>query len=458
MTGTSRREFLRCCAAALGGAALGGLNLVNEALAAGPGSFSEYRALVCVFLYGGNDSFNMLVPTSSSEYAQYLDARAALAVPQQDLLPITPTTPQTGSYGFNPACSELRDLFDQNRLAVLANVGPLIVPTTRADWQAKSVPLPPQLFSHSDQQEHWQTTLPGLNQKIGWAGRVAEQLSSVNGSSSISMNISIDGFNVLQRGTMGLPFNVGRNGIESLTGINTSNTRNSRRMDAFLELLNESLASTSNHLFEREFARVQQETRENAVLLSDALENQPALQTSFPADNRLAEQLEMVARLISIRDVVGAKRQIFFVGMGGWDTHGNQQGRHPGLLSQLSQGLSAFAEALTELSVSDAVTTFTNSDFGRTLTSNGDGTDHGWGGHSLVLGGCVAGGDIYGTMPTLEIGGPDDTRSGRLIPTTSVDQYAATLAKWYGCDSGQLASIFPNLANFSTPDLGFMTP
>ncbi len=351
-------------------------------------------------------------------------------------------------------------MFGQQRLAVIANVGPLVVPTTRADWQNKSVPLPPRLFSHSDQQEHWQTVsdlVASQNTKVGWAGRTAEELSSVNPSSTISMNISIDGFNTLQRGTIGLPFNIGRNGMEKLRGIDQNNSTNARRMQAFLDLLADDIADSGSHAFVKEFARVQQSTRENAVEITEALDNATPLQTVFPS-GRLGEQLEMVARLIGIRDTIGAKRQIFFVGMGGWDTHGNQAGRHPGLLSTLSQGLSAFDQAMVELAVHDKVTTFTNSDFGRTLTSNGDGTDHGWGGHALVMGGCVAGGDIYGTMPVLEIGGPDDTRSGRLIPSTSVDQYAGTLAKWYGCSDPQLASIFPNLSNFSTTDIGFMQP
>ncbi len=453
-----RRELLRRCAcAAVGGAglsALGRLELL-QAAAAAQGPYTDYKALVCVFLFGGNDSFNMVVPRDGTPYADYAAARQALAVPAANLVPISPQNPLPSGYGFHPSCPELASLFESGRLAVIANAGTLIQPVTRAEYLARSVPLPPQLFSHNDQQLQWQTSRPGVRgDSTGWCGRVADVMDAAGLVQDVSVNISLNGQNIQQTGRSTLAYTVNSNGIVRLRGIDASNARNAARQQAFEALL----AAPPDHALAREFARIQRRAVDTAQRLVDALDAQTPLQTQFPDQSSVAAQLSMVARLIGVRSALGLARQVFFVGMGGWDTHGEQAVRHPALLGQLSQALSAFNSALVELGVDTQVVTFTASDFGRTLTSNGDGSDHGWGGHYLVMGQPVLGRRIYGQAPSLEIGGPDDTRGGRLIPTTAVDEYASKLAAWFGVTAGELPTVFPNFGNFDAgrTDLGFL--
>lgn len=446
-----RREFLRRCAClSLGGTSLGTtLFSLHEASAQ---SAPDYKALVCVFLFGGNDAFNMVVPRSGAEFNLYAASRQNLAIPSGSLLALNPTAPVAGGgdYGLNPACPELVSLFESGRLAFLGNVGSLVAPTTRAEYLARSVPLPPQLFSHNDQQLQWQTSRPGVRESTGWCGRMADALTASTTGQQLAINVSVAGANVLQAGRTTVPYTMSSSGVVRLRGIDDQNAANRRRQTAFLELLNQ----TVDHPLARELARVQQRGIDNAERLTAALEA-VTLQTTFPQGG-FGAQMAMVARVIGARTALSARRQVFFVSLGGWDTHGEQAVRHPQLLGQLSQGLSAFWQALSELQAQDLVTTFTASDFGRTLTSNGDGTDHGWGSHQLIMGGAVNGRRIYGTMPRLEIGGPDDTRGGRLIPTTAVDQYGATLARWMGLSDTDLATVFPNLGRFASADLGFM--
>lgn len=453
-----RRQFLKVSALGLTGAALsgpGGIN-ISRAFAFGPlasqHTFSDYKALVCVFLFGGNDSFNNVVPSSNAEYNVYAQSRQNLAIPQSVLLPVNPVTPDGASYGFHPAMTEMRDLFESGHLAVIANVGPLIEPVTKESYEAQSVGLPPQLFSHNDQQQQWQAA-DQLDQleKTGWAGRMADLLASANANRDLSMNITTFGHNLWQVGDVVIPYSVGTQGAVTLSGLFGGSNRQMRRRQAFEFLLNK----THEHVFEEEYARIQSRGMGLADSINTALANLPALSTVFPPGN-LASQLQMVARLIGIRNDLGVSRQVFFVGTGGYDTHDDQEQRQPVLLQTLSQALSAFYSALSELSVGSSVTTFTMSDFGRTLTSNGDGTDHAWGSHQFVMGDAVTGRDIYGTMPSLAIGGPDDTRGGRIIPTIAVDQYGATLGRWFGVSESELDQVFPNLANFSARDLGFL--
>jgi uncharacterized protein (DUF1501 family) len=456
-----RRDFLkRCLCTAVGSASFSATmthwNTALAALATDGTAFSEFRALVCVFLSGGNDSFNMVVPNSSTEYNEYAASRQNMAVAQGSLLPITPATPQGGaSFGFHPSCGALRDLFNQGRLGVVANVGVLTEPTTRQQYLDRSVSLPPQLFSHNNQTTHWMTSRPDSNLKSGWAGRTADLLqgaAGVNTSALLPMNISLSGTATLQTGATSLPFNMTRGGVPVLRGMRTTNTRENRRRQAFEALLNQSYSQP----FMAEFARIQRSAMANADTINSAVSALTPFTTTFPT-TRIGRDLEAVAEMIAVRSTLSMNRQIYFVRAGGWDTHGDQLNRHPTLLGELNDALLAFWNVLVEMGVQDNVTTFTNSEFGRTLTSNGDGTDHAWGGHSLVLGGSVNGGDIYGTMPSLALGGPDDSRTnGRLIPTQSVDQYAATLARWFGVSDAQLSTVFPNLGRFASNNLGFM--
>lgn len=453
--GLDRREFLkRCACVGLGSAAfastLGQWQIASAA--AGDGSlFNDYRALVCVFLFGGNDAWNTIVPTGTTEHATYSTARGNLAIPVSQLLSISPDTAQSTSYGMHPSLTGLAGLFNSGRCAVVANVGALVQPTTQAQWQNRSVPLPPQLFSHRDMEIHWQTSRPLSLQRTGWLGRTADLVNSVNPNNGISQCISINGNNIMQTGTNVLPYSVSRNGVTTLRRIDDANATNTARKAVFEQLLNHNYTS----VFAREFATIQTRAKTNAELLVTELANATALNTVFPS-TRLGDQLSRVAQLIQIRSALNVQRQIYFVGLGGFDVHGSQNQRHPQLLTELDQAITAFYNSTVEMGIQNNVTTFTASEFGRTMTSNGDGSDHGWGGHGLVVGGCVDGKDIYGTMPPYEIGGPDDTRGGRLIPTTSVDQYGATLARWYGLTDSQVTQTFPNLSNFASNNLGFM--
>ncbi len=449
--GLSRRELLRQGACGLAGFAglhaLANLGLVSAAAAQGGGS--DYKALVCVFLFGGNDSFNLLVPRDATHYNAYAATRQGLAIPQNQLLAITPNTSDGSQYGLHPSCPQLQSLFQAGKLAVIANVGSLSYPMNKAQFQNDTVPKPPQLFSHNDQQFQWMTSLPDSVEGFGWAGRAAELLHTLNGSSALSMNITLVGSNTWQVGPTIAPYSLGTYGPQGLTGF--WGQQGQRRYLAFQQLLNRQ----TPHLFEKTFADTQKRAIDIDNLLESALDGAPALSTIFP-DSYLGSQLAMIARMIQIRAQLGVRRQVFFCGIGGFDTHTNQNVDQPELFADLSQCLNAFQAAMTELGTDDLVTTFTGSDFGRTLTSNGHGSDHGWGGVQLVLGSSVAGKDIYGTYPDLSLNGPDDIDGGRILPTTSVDEYSATIAKWFGVQSGDLATVFPNLSRFAHPDLGFM--
>lgn len=452
MTTLDRRRFIVNSALGVAGAGLAHLpGAVRAELIGSSAVFDDYKALVCVFLFGGNDSFNMVVPRSTAEYDVYAAARQNLAVARDVLLPIQPLTNDGAQYGLHPGMPGIRDLFEAGRAAVIANVGPLIQPTTRDQYLNRTVPVPPQLFSHNDQQDQWHTLRGRAGIPTGWAGRIADALASETGAQQIALNISLNGSTPFQAGASTLPYTIGTMGAPVYFGMTTAPEDRDRRA-AFEALLGQNWPS----IFARAFARVNRRALDTADVVNAALASAPTLTTPFPSP-RLAQQLAMVARLIAVRDELEMSRQIFFVAAGGFDTHDNQVSDQPNLLTDVSASIAAFHAATVELGVANQVTTFTQSDFGRTLTSNGDGTDHGWGGHQLVVGDAVHGRDIIGRMPRLEIGGPDDVGAGRIIPTISVDQFAATLAKWFGVADAELNAIAPNLSNFTQRDLGFLT-
>ncbi len=446
----SRRRFLR--AAAAGGLlyAFGRTPGTIAAHAAGVGGFADYKALVCVFLYGGNDSWSLVVPRSTAEYDAYAASRRNLAIARDALLPIAPLG--GGDYGMHPSAGGLANLFESGRCAVIANVGPLLAPTTLEQYRAKSVPLPPQLFSHNDQQGQWQTLRGQVPAKTGWAGRVADALAAQVSGQQLPINVSLSGATVFQAGTAATPYVMGESGPQSFKAFGTSTLQVARR-NAFERLL----AVEEPSVYGREFEATHRRATSLAGLVNTALASAPTLATPFPANSSLATQLRTVARLIAVREQLGMSRQIFFVATGGFDTHDDQLLNQPGLLANVSDSLAAFHAATVELGVAANVTTFTNSDFGRTLTSNGDGSDHAWGGVQLVIGDAVRGRDLYGEYPVLEIGGARDVGGGRFIPAVSSDQYAATLAKWFGVSDAQLATVSPSIGNFVERDLGFMT-
>ena len=446
----SRRDFLKrtCCTAAAGFAAasFNRFGLVN-ALAQ---SAQDYKALVCVFLFGGNDSNNMVVPLSSSGYASYQQVRSMLALPQGSLLPITP--PSIGSpFGFHPRFTQLQTLFNQQHLAVLANVGTLVRPTTRAQFQQRQTTLPQNLFSHEDQQAQMQTAALDGNGQTGWAGRTADKIQSIYGG-NFPIIISLAGTNIFCEGLVARSIESSGDPTKLLSGFGSSAESQSRlsalqnllTFDTGVSLIQSASNTTTNAL-------------QDSKSLADALAAGPALATAFP-NTGLANQLKQVAQIISVRSALGLQRQIFFVSIGGFDTHSDQLNSQDSLYTQLNGAMSAFYQATVEIGAASQVTAFTLSDFSRTyIPDSTSGTDHAWGSHHMIMGGAVHGGNFYGTFPTLALGGPDDaTNEGRWIPTTSLDQYAATLANWFGVPTADLPTIFPNLANFTTPVLSFV--
>ena len=449
MINASRRNFLACSArmAALGTGAPFALNLAAIGAASAQAA-SDYKALVCVFLYGGNDNHNTVIPFDAASYADYQRIRGSIARPRSTLLPLTPTSPQGGrQFALPPELQPLATLFDAGRAAIVANVGPLLRPTTRVQYESRSVLLPPKLFSHNDQQSVWQASVPE-GAVYGWGGRIGDVLASANANSTFS-SISVAGNAVWASGQSTLQYQVGPGGVVAVNAIGNATLFGSVTAPQLLRRL---ISDPRAHVLQNDHTKLMQRALTANQELRAAMAAAPPLQTVFP-EGSLAAQLRMAARLIAIRDAIGARRQVFFVSLGGFDHHAFLSSAHPPLLTQLAAGLSAFDAALGELNVRSQVTTFTASDFGRTLVSNGDGSDHGWGAHHFVIGGAVRGRDIYGQFPIVNVGTENDAGQGRFIPTTSVDQYAAGFARWMGLSDTQLADVLPNLQYFAPATL-----
>ena len=354
----------------------------------------------------------------------------------------------------------LKGLFDQGRLALLANVGALSYPLTKAEYTARPDLRPLQLFSHNDQQVEWQSSIADKPFTTGWGGRLADLTNAFNANNRISMSIALNGQNSFQVGRNVAQYAVGTNGAIALTGSGTGTSVNGIRTAA----MNDALALQNANLFETAFAGLTNSAVSNSALLSGVVSGTSPFASYFTGLNsNLSQQLHMIARLVNAQQTLGLRRQIFFARIGGWDLHDNQvvagntaSGAHANLFRDVSQAVTAFYSALASVGADNQVTTFTASDFGRTYNTNGDGSDHGWGSHHFVVGGAVNGGEIYGRMPAFAINGPDDTGRGRWIPSTSVDEYSATLAKWFGVSGTDLPVVLPNIGRFAKPDLGFM--
>ena len=498
----SRRQFIRRAAcAAVGTTAMSltirDLRFMNAAAA--QSNISDYKALVCIFLAGGNDSNNLVIPTAASEYNNYATVRTpVLAIPSSSLLGLSPLNNDGHAYGLHPCCTELQTLFNQSqppfnqgRLAILFNTGTLVYPMTRAQYQSSSVQRPPQLFSHADQVTQWQTSIPDQPALTGWGGRCADLLNAVQPDAPVSLSVTLAGANTFEVGNTVSQYSVSTSGAVSLTGVT----------GARLTALTNILSLPYPNLQAQAYAGVASHAINTGALLNSAIattadpsstqqfwttpfRGSSPFQVTTPTSgarftSSLGPQLKMIARLIeaghraAANGGFGMKRQIFFCQVGGFDLHSGQtdqpaggsvmNGAHANLLAELSQCLNAFQSAMDQIgtlhgdaSFAQRVTAFTCSDFGRTFPGNGQGSDHGWGSHQLILGGAVHGRQTYGTFPTLTVNGPDDTSTGRWIPTTACDQYFATLATWFGVDSGNLTTVFPNLGRFATSNLGFI--
>jgi uncharacterized protein (DUF1501 family) len=460
--GINRRSFLQAaCYSAVASSSYGMLGALQRAHAGTLNCTSDYRAMVSIILAGGADSYDMIIPrvagtgNPATDYNTYAASRQNMAQAQGSLLSIG-----DGTFGLHPNFSGLRSLCQNGRAAVLGNVGTMIEPVSKVAFENESVQLPPHLFSHNDQQTQWQTAHADSQNNTGWFGRVADLMhGSCNGGTSLSMNLSVIGSNTLQVGQSSVPYGIGADGpIGVSLGWDPDDDRRS---------VVEALLNTGDHLFASEYGAVKQRGLDNYDLISTALEGLGNLNDAFPqfGDDRitpinyLSRQLRIVAAMIAIRETLGANRQTFAVLVGGWDTHDNQLIDLPGLISTVDQSVSAFYNTTVQRPDIDSseVTTFTYSEFGRTLNSNGNGTDHGWGGHHFVIGDSINavgggyGGGIYGPMPDLTLEGPQDTGRGRIIPTLSVEQYAAPIASWFGVPASDLDTVFPNLGNFDSP-------
>ena len=450
----NKRQFLKTGTALGLSSGLTPFTRLASLAQAAPGE--DYRALVCIFMYGGNDSNNLLIPYEQADYATYAQARSNLALAYNSLLPIAPSNTGGVRYALHPAMSGLASLFNggsdavpQPKAALVANTGTLMVPTSKAQWQARSVPLPENLFSHSDQQSQWQSAQYS-HPSSGWGGRLTERLvdaGSVNRGYSV---ISVTGGNLWETSDQALSaYKVSSSGNFGFNVYNPDGT------DPLSIAISETLADMHQHLFEQGYVDVMTRSIEVQRVLTQALEGS-TLTTVFP-NTGLGNQLHMVARLIGARATLGLKKQCFFCSIGGFDTHGEDQlSQQNELLGEISEAVTAFYTATVELGIADGVTTFSASDFSRTFTSNGKGSDHGWGGHHFVVGGAVQGGQIYGQFPNQTVGGPDDSgHSGNWIPSTASEVYAATLGKWFGADAAMLAQVFPQLQYFNGT-LGFL--
>lgn len=449
----SRRSFLKTMGAVgLTTATPFAANLATLGSAAAQSSSGDYKALVCIFLFGGNDHNNTLVPFDTDSYNAYYNARSTIALPPTQLLQINPLNINDGrKFALHSKLAPLQSLFEQGKAAVLANVGSLIVPVTKVQVAARSAALPPKLFSHNDQQSFWQTTLPE-GAKYGWGGRMGDILMSNNGAPIFSA-VSASGTSTFLAGKRLIQYPISTNGAIAISGISGGLYGSPSAATTLKNILTQD----RENYFEKDHSALVKRSIDAQSMMSSALSSTPSFDLPAEIANfGLAKQLRIIAKSIAAKDTLGMKRQVFFASIGSFDHHDNQLVNQANLFNQLAKSIEYFYNATVALGVADQVTTFTASDFGRTLASNGDGSDHGWGSHHFIIGGAVDGKKIHGTMPTVAFNTNEDIGSGRIIPSTSVDQYAATLGSWLGVGANDLKDILPNLNNFNNQNLGFL--
>ncbi len=464
---TTRRQFIgqaTCAGFSLAGmlSTMGTLRLFNASLSAQTlPADGDFKALICLFLYGGNDGNNVIIPSDAAGYAAYAAARGVVALPSSNLHAMNLPVGDGRSFGLHPSLNRVSALFNAGKIAAVSNVGTLVAPLTKAQYLKGGAAVPPYLFSHSDQQVQWQTSVPDSPTKIGWGGRLADMSQALNSGSQISMNISIAGTNYFQVGNEVFQYPVNQNGSIGLSQYTSTSSPTKQQYSAVRDVVGHSYG----HVFEQEYVNVMGRAIGNDTLLKSVLATIPSYSEKFTASTgtngqltQLASQLRMILRMVAAQKALGMRRQIYFAAIGGFDTHSNQLIDHAKLMTMLDNGLADFHQGTVDLGVANNVTTFTASDFSRTFGGNGEGTDHAWGNHHFVMGGAVRGGQIYGTMPVLQVNGPSDTGNrGAWIPGISTDEYSATLAKWFGISPANMSMVLPNIGRFARPDLGFMT-
>lgn len=458
----SRRNFIKQASLASIGLTTPMSSIINfkamNALASSaPPPASGYKALVCFFLHGGNDSFNMLMPRTSTEYNHYAATRSNLAIGQSAMLPLAANG---SNYGVHPSLAGVQQLFNNNDLSFIANIGTMVEPTTKTQYETGTVPLPLGLFSHLDQYNHWQSGTPNLRTNKGWGGHIADLISSTNNNTNISMNLSLSGANIFQYGNNSVEFSMNYNGALMPSNRNATWGDHPLRRAATDSILNFGYQDQ----YQKTYADIFKGSIGAGEEFQAAIDGVPAFSTTFSTTTS-SRNFEMIAKTIAARNTLDFSRQIFFVRLGGWDHHDNLLSGQASKFQEINDALVEFKNALDEIGMFNDVTTFVASEFGRTLTTNGDGSDHAWGGNTLVMGGNVNGGNIYGSYPSLEMGSSQISGlRGIAVPTTATDSMFAELALWYGINPSDLPTIFPNLSNFhaisglstTTPPIGFM--
>jgi uncharacterized protein (DUF1501 family) len=460
----NRRKFLGLTGCAAMGtttffSSIANLSMANAlAMPIAPPPPNDYKALVCILLSGGNDSFNMLVPRSTGEYAEYSTARSNLALSSSSLHNLNFTDTNGKQFGVHGNMPEVAQMFNNNKLSFISNVGTLIEPTSVAQYNSGNFGLPLGLYSHADQIQQWQTSIPNQRSARGWGGKMADIMNSVNNNPDLSMSISLAGTNIFQQGNNTIEFSIenygnGSKGIELFESTDPLGIILKNGVQNILE-------QNYQDIFKKTFADRIKNSQSTHEVFSSAIGAVSPFATNFSA-SKLSQDLKMVAKTIAASDTLGMHKQPFFVNYGGWDHHHQLLNNQENMLSVVSKAMSEFQATMEELNIDDKVTTFTISDFARTLTSNGNGTDHAWGGNVMVMGGDINGGQVFGEYPDLALNSGLDLGGGLMLPTTSTDEYFAELALWFGVSPSDLINLLPNIGNFYfagsiTPPVGFM--
>lgn len=449
-----RREFL----GQISCAGMGYMTLMNSlinlkamnASAISNSSAMGYKAIVCILQAGGNDSFNTLIPRSTLKYNEYATTRSNLAIPQADVLPLYPTNSTGGhDYGVHPVMGGVQQLFNDGKLSFISNIGTLMEYMTKAEYQSNQKTVPLGLKSHSDQIQQWQTAIMDKRTAVGWGGRVADIINDQGNSGKISMNVTLSGTNIFQSGNNTIEYAINENGSIGINQYgNTGHSIHALRTAAIDNMISQNYQD----IFKKTFVNTIEQSRDAHIEFTSALNNFAGFPDAmFNPDNPVSMDLKMIASTIGMKDTLGFNRQIFFLNFGGWDHHDDLLPKQDAMLGQLSDALAEFNAGLKHIGMEDDVLTFTTSEFGRTLTSNGDGSDHAWGGNVMVMGGpnLIHGKQIFGTYPSLDLNGPDVIGStGVLLPTTATDSYFAEIAKWFDVPTSELNSLFPQLSEF----------